>query len=68
MTSLEYILPARPVQPSGIWDWLTTIDHKKIGILYGITAFVMFLTGGIEALLMRAQRSLPENELVTPEV
>ena len=35
---------------SGLWRWLTTVDHKRIGILYGVTAFVFFLVGGLEAL------------------
>ena len=35
-------------------DWVTTTDHKKIGILYLVTTFVFFALGGIEALLMRA--------------
>ena len=35
----------------GIWSWLSTVDHKKIGIMYGVAAFFFFLIGGIEALL-----------------
>ena len=35
------------------WAWLTTVDHKRIGVLYGTTAFAFFLIGGLEALLMR---------------
>ena len=38
---------------TGFWSWFTTVDHKKIGILYGVTAFVFFLVGGVEALLIR---------------
>ncbi|HEX9697490.1 MAG TPA: cytochrome c oxidase subunit I [Actinomycetota bacterium] len=52
-------LLARPSHPKGIWDWLTTIDHKKIGILYGVTAFIFFLVGGLEALLIRLQLAKP---------
>ena len=37
-----------------VWSWLTTVDHKRIGILYGTSAFIFFLIGGIEALIMRA--------------
>src|SRR2546421_692753 len=37
----------RPTHPTGVWSWLTTIDHKRIGILYGFTAFFFFLAGGI---------------------
>jgi len=68
MTTLSFPIIKRPVHPTGIWSWLTTIDHKKIGILYGVTAFILFLTGGIEALLMRIQLGGPEQGIVTPEV
>jgi cytochrome c oxidase subunit 1 len=53
---------------SGIMDWLTTTDHKKIGILYLVTTFVFFLLGGVEALMMRLQLGTAENTLLTPEV
>ncbi|MDP7578102.1 MAG: cytochrome c oxidase subunit I [SAR202 cluster bacterium] len=68
MISLTIPIPKRPTHPTGIWNWLTTIDHKRIGILYGVTAFILFLTGGIEALYMRAQLATPEAEIVSPEV
>jgi len=58
----------RPVHPTGIWNWMTTIDHKRIGILYGITAFIMFLSGGIEATLMRVQLAGPELDIVSAAV
>src|SRR3954471_126035 len=48
-------------EPRGFTSWLTTVDHKKIGILYMVTAFVFFLVGGTEALLMRTQLGVPEN-------
>jgi cytochrome c oxidase subunit 1 len=48
-------------------DWVTTTDHKKIGIMYLVLTFVFFILGGIEALLMRVQLSVPNNDLVTPE-
>jgi cytochrome c oxidase subunit 1 len=48
------ILP-RPTATTGFWGWFTTVDHKKIGILYGVSALVFFLIGGIEALLIRLQ-------------
>src|SRR6266487_1832059 len=59
-------LLARPLTPTGVWSWLTTIDHKRIGILYGSSAFFFFLLGGIEALLMRTQLIRPENTLLEP--
>src|SRR5476649_1239746 len=39
----------------GLWSWLTTLDHKRIGILYFITVMLFFLVGGIFALLIRTQ-------------
>ena len=44
----------------GIWSWLTTVDHKRIGVMYGVTAFMFFLLGGIEALLLRVQLAQPD--------
>ncbi|MFL5877086.1 MAG: cytochrome c oxidase subunit I [Solirubrobacteraceae bacterium] len=55
-------------RPRKAWlDWVTTVDHKKIGILYMVTAFVFFLVGGIEALLIRIQLGAPDNTFLTPE-
>ena len=68
MTTLTIPVPQRPVHPTGICSWITTIDHKRIGILYGITALIMFVSGGLEALYIRAQLALPEQDLVSPEV
>ena len=67
MTTLAFPIP-RPTHPTGIWNWITTIDHKKIGILYGVTAFILFLTGGIEALLMRIQLAGPEQDIISAEI
>ncbi|MXX53386.1 MAG: cytochrome ubiquinol oxidase subunit I, partial [Dehalococcoidia bacterium] len=58
----------RPVHPTGIWSWITTIDHKRIGVLYGVTAFLMFFSGGLEAFLIRVQLARPEQNLITPEI
>ena len=67
MTTLARVFPSRPVHPTGVWSWITTIDHKRIGILYGVTAFIMFLTGGLEAMYIRLQLARPGQEFVTPE-
>ena len=52
---------------SVIIDWLTTVDHKKIGIMYGAIALFFLLVGGVEALIIRAQLIVPENDLVSAE-
>src|SRR3979411_2695816 len=46
-------------------DWITTTDHKRIGIMYLVTTFVFFGLGGIEALLMRLQLGAPNNTLIS---
>jgi len=50
----------RPTAITGFWSWFTTVDHKKIGIMYGVTAFFFFIVGGLEALLIRAQLAQPD--------
>lgn len=57
----------RPTAQTGFWSWVTTVDHKRIGILYGITAFIFFLIGGTEAFFIRLQLMAPENTLVSAQ-
>jgi cytochrome c oxidase subunit 1 len=58
---------AHATAPTGIWSWITTVDHKRIGILYGATAFLFFLIGGLEALFMRIQLMKPDNDFVSAD-
>src|SRR6516165_1612850 len=62
------ILTTSRVAPEarGWTSWLTTTDHKRIGIMYIVTTFVFFCLGGVEALMMRLQLGTPDNSLVTP--
>ncbi|HEX9482322.1 MAG TPA: cytochrome c oxidase subunit I [Solirubrobacteraceae bacterium] len=53
-------------EAKGWTSWITTTDHKRIGIMYIVTTFVFFLLGGVEALMMRLQLGAPDNTLVTP--
>ena len=55
----------RPSSTTGIWSWLTTVDHKKIGIMYGYAAFFFFIVGGVEALLLRIQLAQADAEFLT---
>jgi cytochrome c oxidase subunit I len=55
----------RPASTTGFWSWLTTVDHKRIGIMYGYAAFSFFLIGGIEALLLRIQLAQANSEFLT---
>ncbi|QTM98779.1 cytochrome aa3 quinol oxidase subunit I [Sediminibacillus dalangtanensis] len=48
-----------------LWrEWLTTVDHKRIGMMYLISALLMLFRGGADAIMMRAQTALPENTLL----
>ncbi|HZT17857.1 MAG TPA: cytochrome c oxidase subunit I, partial [Dongiaceae bacterium] len=53
--------------PPGPRGWLSTVDHKEIGLRYLVTAFVFLIAGGIEALVMRLQLARPDSHLLTPE-
>ena len=55
---------SRPTARTGWWGWLTTVDHKKIGILYGVTSFAFFIIGGVQALVMRLQLARPDGDLI----
>jgi cytochrome c oxidase subunit 1 len=56
-------------QANGSWkDWVSTVDHKKIGIMYGVAAIFFFLVGGLEALLIRTQLAFPENGFLSADV
>src|SRR4249919_1742500 len=57
----------RPSATTGFWSWFTTVDHKKIGIMYGVTAFAFFIVGGLEALLIRAQLAQPNGTVLNAD-
>jgi cytochrome c oxidase subunit 1 len=57
----------RPTASTGWRSWITTVDHKKIGIMYGATALVFFAIGGLEALLIRSQLAQPNGQVISPE-
>lgn len=48
-------------------EWVTTVDHKKIGLLYIGSSLLFLVLGGIEALIMRIQLAVPNNTAVSPE-
>jgi cytochrome c oxidase subunit I len=66
------VSPAYPVvkehPTTGLWSWLTTVDHKRIGMLYLFTSLTWFAIGGLEAVIMRAQLMGPNGKLVSAEV
>ncbi len=66
MATAEAIVTQAP-RRSGVWDWITTIDHKKIGVLYASTALVFLLAGGLEALLIRLQLAQPNGTVLSAD-
>src|ERR687888_2046722 len=62
MERLERSWQSRP----GLLGWLTTTDHKRIGLLYFWTTLVFFGAGGVEALVMRTQLARPNEHVVSP--
>ena len=52
---------------TGLWSWLTTVDHKRIGALYLVSSLFFFCFGGLEASIIRAQLAQPNGTLITAE-
>src|SRR3954451_3405449 len=63
----EPVIIRRPRTITGPASWFTTVDHKRIGILYGVTAFIFFVLGGIEALLIRLQLAQPNGHILSAD-
>jgi cytochrome c oxidase subunit I len=67
VTRPEVVVHGVQTPPRGWLAWLTTTDHKKIGIMYLVLTIVFLLLGGVEALIMRLQLAQPDGTLVAPE-
>ena len=72
MNPSSTVLSTEPVVSStpadcGLLAWVATVDHKRIGILYLLTALGFFVIGGIEAMLIRLQLAVPNNTLLQPD-
>ena len=71
--STDSIALPRPQEASralvdSLHDWVTTVDHKRLGVLYILFALFFLLVGGIEATIMRIQLIRPQNDFVSPQV
>ena len=53
--------------PQGIVSWVTTTDHKRIGVMYAVTSLVFFAIGGVLALVMRAELAEPQMQVVSTQ-
>jgi cytochrome c oxidase subunit 1 len=51
-----------------VYEWVSTVDHKKIGLMYIAYALLFLLIGGFEAVLIRIQLAVPNNHFVSPQV
>ena len=49
-------------------EWVATVDHKKLGIMYIASGIVFFVIAGLQAAAMRYQLAFPENDAISPEV
>jgi len=68
---LELHWPAQAGSPpivSRLHEWITTVDHKRLGIMYVLYGVVFLVVGGIEATVMRIQLVIPHNDFVSPQV
>jgi cytochrome c oxidase subunit 1 len=54
--------------PTGVWSWITTVDHKRIAVLYFCTSLFFFLVGGIEAFVIRLQLAVPNGHVVSAQM
>jgi cytochrome c oxidase subunit I len=60
--------PAVPAYRSGLYEWITTTDHKKIGILYVVNSLLFFFIAGLLALGVRAELAQPKVQFFAPDV
>ena len=65
LPATSYAILRRPKKETGFWSWFTTVDHKKIGILYIAFGLLFFVIAGIEALLIRLQLAGPNGTVLT---
>ena len=73
-SSIAGVLDTPARQESGktifeyLHEWVTTVDHKRLGIMYIVYALAFFVVGGIEATIMRIQLARPDNHFLAPQV
>jgi cytochrome c oxidase subunit 1 len=67
MAAIDTPFPVARPRYTGVLEWVTTVDHKKIGILYLWTTFFFFVVGGLLALVVRAQLATPDGTILSAE-
>src|ERR1700694_5040312 len=72
MSTASIVLPElrtdSPPMTARLHDWVTTVDHKRLGILYVVYALVFLVAGGVEAMILRIQLIRPHNDFVSHQV
>ena len=58
----------RPVESTGWRSWFFTVDHKQLGIMYGVVSLTFFVVGGLEALLIRLQLAQPNGKILSADL
>ena len=66
-TSQTTVIRRKSFGETYIGEWITTTDHKQLGMMYLLTGFFFFMVGGMEALLIRTQLAVPDGKVLTPE-
>src|SRR6476620_2551619 len=74
MATIEQPLPARPASireefswSEGLYKWVATVDHKRLGLMYIVSALVFLVIAGIMAAVMRLQLAFPNGHIVAPD-
>src|ERR1700758_3317362 len=68
LVAVDQTLTERRPPLDVVYEWVSTVDHKKIGLMYITYALIFLLIGGFEAVLMRIQLAVPNNHFVSPQV
>ncbi len=67
-SAITTVVRRRTLGETYVGQWLTTTDHKMIGMMYIITGFLFFMVGGLEALLIRAELARPDGKILSPDI
>jgi cytochrome c oxidase subunit 1 len=65
MATAQAAIPRTLIVRTGLMGWLTTVDHKKIGIMYILSAIIFFILGGVLALILRLELAQPGQQVVS---
>ncbi|MGB9152565.1 MAG: cbb3-type cytochrome c oxidase subunit I, partial [Alphaproteobacteria bacterium] len=66
--TIEPTTKTRPLLLETLHAWATTVDHKKIGLMYIGYALIFLVIAGLEAVLIRIQLAVPQNDFLSPQV